>query len=177
MNIFTNNRWITIITLLLLTANIVTLALLWTNIKGDKPYMNPQMKQGAQVFEFVNRELNLDAAQQVTYQKLREEHQAGVRPLQDSMRKAKDRFFDLLKDEQVTDITVQEYSKKIGELEQQRDVITFKHFQKLRALCNKEQQIKFDNIIQEVLHSMGGPKRPPGPPPPGMGGEAGGPPQ
>jgi len=135
------------------------------------------MKQGAQVFEFVNRELNLNAGQQITYKKLREEHQSGVRPLQDSIRKAKVRLFDLLQDEQVTEITVQEYSKKIGELEQHRDVITFKHFQKLWAICNKEEQIKFDHIIREVLRSMGVPKRPPVPPPPEMEGETGRPPQ
>ena len=34
MNNLTNNRWLSVITLLLLTANIVTLALLWTNKKA-----------------------------------------------------------------------------------------------------------------------------------------------
>ena len=177
MNNFTNNRWLSVIILLLLTANIVTLALLWTNKKTDREFANPQMQRGGQVFEFINHELNLDTAQQLTYKKLREEHQAGVRPLQDSIRKAKDRFFDLLQEENVAETTVQEYSNKIGELEQQRDVITFKHFQKLRAICNNEQQTKFDKIIKDVLRRMRGPKRPPGPPPPGMEGEEGRPPQ
>lgn len=168
MNNFTNNRWLSVITLFLLTANIVTLTLLWTTNKTEWKIINPQEQPDGQVFEFINHELNLDTAEQLAYKTLREEHQAGVRLLQDSIRKAKDRFFDLLREENVAETTVQEYSKKIGELEQQRDVITFKHFQKLRALCNKEQQIKFDNIIQDVLHRMGGPKRPQDPPPPEM---------
>ena len=168
MNNFTNNRWLSVITLLLLTANIVTLALLWTNKKNEKEQVILQPKPGGQVFEFITHELNLDSAQQIAYEKLREEHQAGVRPLQDSIRNAKNTFFDLLADEKVVDPMIQEFSKRIAELEQQRDVLTFKHFQKLRAICNKEQQTKFDSIIQEVLRSMGGPKRPPGPPRPGM---------
>lgn len=165
MNNFTNNRWLSVITLLLLTANIVTLALLWTNKKNKSEYLLPQQQSGGQVFEFINHELSLDSAQQKTYKQLREEHQAGIRPLQDSISRAKDSFFDLLQEENVAETTIQEYSKKIGQLEQQRDVFTFKHFQKLRATCNKEQQMKFDNIIQDVLRRMAGPKRPPGPPP------------
>ena len=165
MNNFTNNRWVPVITLLLLTANIVTLALLWTNNKPAKEH--PGQPPG-QAFEFITRELKLDPAQQDAYAKLRDEHQAGVRPLQDSIRKAKDKFFALLQEENVSDTLVQEYSKRIGELEQQRDVITFRHFQKLRSICNKAQQEKFDSIIQEVLRKMGRPGRPPGPPPPGM---------
>jgi protein CpxP len=166
MNNFTNNRWLSVITLLLLTANIITLALLWTNKKEGREHVDGPAR--GQAFEFITRELKLDHAQQDAYTKLRDEHQAAVRPLQDSIRKAKDKFFELLQAEDVSDTMVQEYSKKIGELEQQRDVVTFRHFQKLRAICNKEQQKKFDSIIQEALRRMGGPKRPPGPPPPGM---------
>jgi Spy/CpxP family protein refolding chaperone len=164
----TNNRWLSVITLFLLTANIVTLALLWTNKKNDREPANAQPQPGGQVFEFITEELKLDSTQQFTYSKLREEHQAGVRPLQDSIRKAKDSFFDLLQQESIAETAIQEYSKKIGELEQQRDVFTFKHFQKLRAICNKEQQTRFDKIIQDVLRRMAGPKRPPGPPTPEM---------
>lgn len=168
MNNFTNNRWISVITLVLLTANIVTLALLWTNKKNEERPPQHPFPRGKQVFEFINRELMLDSMQRQTYKRLREEHQAGIRPLQDSIKNAKDHFFALLRDENVTESTIEEYSHKIGALEKQRDIVTFKHFQQLRALCTKEQQIKFDGIIREILHSMGGPKRPPGPPPEGM---------
>lgn len=165
----TNNRWLTIVTLLLLTANIVTLALLWINRKPAREHFNPpppQPQPGGQVFEFITRELNLDSAQQETYKKLREEHQSQVRPLQDSIGQAKDKFFDLLKQETVADNVVETFSKKIGDLEQQRDVFTFRHFQKVRAVCTKEQKVKFDSIIQQALHQMA---RPRGPRPPGVG--------
>jgi len=158
----TNNRWFTIITLLLLTANIVTLALLWTNKKPDREHFNPPPppQQGGQVFEFVTRELNLDSAQQSTYKILRDEHQSQVRPLQDSIGRAKDSFFDLLKQENVSDSLVESASKKIGNLEQQRDVFTFRHFQKLRAICNNEQKNKFDSVIQQALRQMAPPRGP-----------------
>ena len=64
MSIFTNNRWMGIITLFLITVNIFTLVLLWSNKErksGDDKLPPPQ----AQVFEFINQELNLDSLQQI----------------------------------------------------------------------------------------------------------------
>jgi len=167
MNNITNNRWVSVIVLLLLTANIVTLTLLWTNKKTGQEHMAPPPPpppphQNGQVFEFLTRELKLDSAQQEIYKKLRDEHQSQVRPLQDSIGKAKDSFFALLQKDNVGDSDVETYSKKIGDLEQRRDIFTFRHFQRLRAICNKEQQLKFDSIIQQALRQMS-PQRGPGP--------------
>lgn len=159
----TNNRWLTIITLLLLTANIVTLALLWTNKKPDREEFippPPPQQPGGQVFEFISNELKLDSTQQENYKKLREEHQSQVRPLQENIGKAKDSFFDLLKQENISDSIVESFSEKIGYLEEQRDVFTFRHFQKLRAICTNEQKIRFDSIIQQALRQMGPPRGP-----------------
>ena len=98
MNSFNNNRWLSVIILLLLTANVITLGYLWMhNIHqrdGDIPQADqlPPPPQG-QVFEFITHELQLDSAQQRAYKGLRDEHQLGQKPLQDSIRKAKDNFF------------------------------------------------------------------------------------
>ncbi len=170
MKNFTNNPWLSVVTLLLLTANMVTLALLWTHKGTERGDRNPPPPPG-QVFEFVTNELKLDSTQQEAYKKLRDEHQAGQKPLQDSIRNAKDAFFALLQQGNVPDSMMQAYSKKAGEAEQQLDVLTFKHFQKLRALCNAEQQKKFDTIIQDVLRRMAPPKHQGPPPPPGREGD------
>lgn len=157
MNNFTNNRWLSVVTLLLLTANIVTLALLWTHKssdKGERQLPGP----GGQVFEFLTHELKLDSAQQETYKKLRDEHQAVQKPLQDSIRSAKDAFFALLQQSNVPDSMLKAYSNKASAAVEQLDMLTFRHFQKLRAICNAEQQKKFDTIIQDVLRRMAPPK-------------------
>lgn len=167
MNNFTNNRWLSAVTLLLLTANIVTLALLWTNKKNDGREEGKFPPPPGQVFEFLTNELKLDAAQQETYRKLRDEHRGGQRAIQDSIRKAKDEFFALLQQPNVPDSLVTVYSRKAVDAEQRLDEFTFRHFQKLRAICNVEQQKRFDAIIQDALHRMAPPRRQ-GSPPPGM---------
>ena len=158
-----NNRGLYFLMLLLLTANIITLILLWTNKKSEHELNRMPPPEGNQVFEFLTHELKLDSEQQVIYRKLRDEHRAGVKPLQDSIRNSKDRFFNLLPEKNVSDTVIYNSSKQIGELQQQIEIITFKHFQKLRAICHNEQQEKFDKIIKDVLRNMAGPKGPPHP--------------
>ena len=189
MNNNNNNRWLTILTLLLVTANIVTLTLLWTgHRKGEREERGmPPPAQGP-VFEFLNNELKLDSSQREAYRKLREEHQQAQKAIQDSIRKQKDAFFALLQQTGVADTEIEAAAKKISDTQQKLELLTFRHFQKLRALCNAEQQKKFDSIIQDVLRRMGpqrnrmGPPRPPEgiekegpgrfpPPPPGQGPE------
>ena len=162
----TNNRWLTIVTLFLLTANMVTLALLWTHHRGNDKGDDKLPPPNGQVFQFITNELKLDSLQQQAYSKLREEHQAGLRPIQDSIRKTKDAFFALLQQPNVDDATLQAAAKKTSDTEQQLEMLTFRHFQKLRAICNADQQKKFDTIIQDVLRRMGPGKNRQGPPPP-----------
>jgi protein CpxP len=168
MSVFTNNRLLSLITLLLLTANIVTLGYLWTHRSAVVKEPIPQQPPGGPVFEFLTKELQLDSLQQQAYKVLRDEHQSGQRPLQDSIRKAKDALFELLKMQNPPDVLVQAQSAKAAAAEQQLDLFTFKHFQKLRAICTAAQQKKFDEIIQDILRRMAPAKRQQGPPPPGI---------
>ncbi len=159
-----NNRWLSIATLILLVANIVTLTLLWTNKKNDA---TDKKDPPAPVFEFLTKELQLNEQQQAAYKLLRDKHQADQKKFRDSIRKAKDALFSLLKQPNVADSLLQEYSRRATAFDQQLDIITFKHFQEVRALCNTEQQKKFDTIIQDVLRRMAGPRRGRRPPPGG----------
>ena len=168
MSVFSNNRLFPVITLLLLTANIVTLGYLWTHRSTVIKEPIPQRPPAGPAFEFLTKELQLDSAQQQAYKVLRDEHQAGQQPLQDSIRKAKDALFELLKMQNPTEALVQAQATKAAAAEQQLDLFTFKHFQKLRSICTAAQQKKFDEIIQDVLRRMAPAKRQQGPPPPGI---------
>jgi hypothetical protein len=97
--------------------------------------------------------------------------------LQDSIKKAKDEFFALLQQAPASDTSIQIKSNHVAAAEQQLEIFTFRHFQKLRAICNREQQKKFDSIIKDVLRRMSPGRRPPGPPPPGMDGHMPAPPE
>ncbi len=168
---YNKNKWVGVITLVLLIANIITLIMLWTDKRqpvGNMPSPPPHQPGGGPAFEFVVNELDMDEQQQKEYSLLREEHQQQVRPLADSIAVFKRAYFDLLKDSNITDARLLDQSSKTMQLQQQIELVHFRHFQKVRELCNKKQQQKFDNIIQEVLKRFGGQRSPlkDGPPPP-----------
>lgn len=156
MKNFNSNRLLSVFTLLLLIANIITLILLWSNKNGKPGGIGPMQKRP--VFEFISKELSFTETQQSQFKKLRETHQAQQKPIMDSIRMAKDAFFDLLKLPNVSDTVLQKCNAKIGDYTQQLDLLNFKHFQQLRLICTPEQQAKFDKIINKVLIQMAGPK-------------------
>lgn len=172
-----SNRLLSIITIVLLVANIVTLSMLWFSHHRPGP---DKGKAGMQdgPFEYICKELSLTPEQKTAYGKLKEENQQAQQPLRDSMGKAKDAFFSLLKNEQVPDSLLKDYSERSSRISEAFDMLNFRHFQQVRALCNPEQKKKFDSLIITVIHQMApqrhgpppGDRRPP-PPPHGKGRE------
>ncbi len=172
MSNISKQKWMLPVLLLLLVTNVATLVYLWL------PAKNPPPLQGRQGFDLLVKELQMTDAQKTAYEQLRGEHQGSVRPLREQMKNSKDDLFELLKNDTVSLVTVETAAAKPALIQQQMDIASFQHFQKLRALCTAEQKEKFDKIIQDVIRQMApmqGGRRPDGPgnrpdgPPPGEG--------
>lgn len=123
-----------------------------------------------QAAEFLVKELAFSASQKDAYTSLVKEHRSNADVQRSRIMKAKNDFFDLLKQPSVSDTTKKNALKEIAAADEELDLNTFNHFQKVRALCTDEQKKKFDSIINKVLGMMAGP-RPEGgnhgmPPPP-----------
>lgn len=169
MNYFSKNRIWGLAVLLLVLVNIATLVTFWI-MKGTNPFNQEGPRK--EVVDFIVTELKLDSSQKKQFIFLKEEHQQQIRTIKDSIRKAKDDLFGLLKDPNASEESIASASKITAALEAEIDQVTFRHFQKLRKICSPEQQKKFDEIIDRVVHSIGSGQpggRPPGPPPNGAG--------
>jgi len=171
MNTVAKNKLLTWLVILLLVANAASIAMFWLS-RGKNP---PTPKGTPQ--EFLVKELKLDSKQQEQFDSLRKEHQEAANQLREKIKTAKESFFDLLKQPDVSDSLKQATAKTVSSFTEELDILTLNHFQKVRSLCTPEQQKKFDEIIQQVTSMMapphppegpGGPKGPPpdGPPPP-----------
>lgn len=180
MNHTTKNKLLTGLVVLLLLANAATIIMFWMG-KAKHP---PPPKGSPQ--EFLVKELQLDTKQQQQLEVLVKEHRQSAEILRGKTREAKELFFDLLKQQNVTDSTKQKAAKAVSIVTEELDLLTFKHFLKVRSLCTAEQQQKFDEIIKEVTGMIsqqrppGGPGKdngPQGPPPGGPAGDRPPPPQ
>lgn len=161
MNYGTKNKLLTWLVLLLLVANAATIAMFWLNRSKQPPPPKGTPK------EFLVKELNLDAAQQGQLETLVKEHREAAEQLRKKVKESKESFFSLLKQGNITDSTKQEAAKTVSIITEELDLLTLNHFQKVRALCNPEQQKKFDDIISQVIVMMAQPRPPIGPPPGG----------
>lgn len=159
------NKFLIALVLILIVANIASIALFW--IKDVKP---PAMQPRATPAEFLVKELQLTTAQQQQFETLKKEHQQEASTLRKEIKDAKEELFELLKIPEVNDSVKNTAVKKISLLTEQIDLVTFNHFEKVRAICNVTQQKKFDEIIKEVTRMMapqGPPHRGEGRPPRG----------
>lgn len=140
-----SNKILSIAVVLLLLVNV---ALVIFIIKG-KGKSAP--RKGKDPFTMMVKELDMSDQQQTDYKAQKEEHLKTIRPLFDSLRSAKTAFFSLIKDPNVNDSTVADYSRKITEQQAVIDKYTFSHFKRVRALFTPAQQPKFDAFVQKMM--------------------------
>ena len=159
MNAIVKSRLLTGLILLLLIANMLTLGLYWW--KRTLPAPPPMRNE--RVADFLVHELQLDSTQRIAYQQLVNTHRKDVQEIREKTRTSKEAFFELLKKENVSEAEIKNAAANASAAQQEIDLLTFHHFQKVRALCNESQKEKFDDIIQDVLR-MNAPQQ--GPPPP-----------
>ena len=173
MNPLAKNKLLVWLVVLLLVANVATITMFWLNKKSNQP-----TKPNGAPKEFLIKELKLDTKQQEQLEVLVKEHRAAAQQLRRKTREAKESFFDLLKQANVTDSAKQAAAKAVSVITEELDLLTLNHFQKIRSLCAPEQQTKFDEILHQVTSMMGS-QRPPmgpgndlhGPPPVGSDGD------
>lgn len=165
MTKFPRQKWLLLLVAILLVTNIITLSIYWSM----KPAERPKNTQGdgdrqKRMGQFMVNELKLDKEQETVYWQLRDTMISRQKPLMDSIRNTKKRFFDLLKEPSPQDSLLQAKADEIAVLQKQLDLITFQHFQHVRALCKPEQVLKFDTVIKEIVNRMTGSGRNPGKP-------------
>lgn len=165
-----NNRLLTILVVVLLIANTVTMVLYWMDRKGPRT-QNMGPGRGERNVAYLARVLELDSLQQQQLKLLVEEHIGQTKPLRDSMRDMKDAFFDLVQVPEPDSLQADALLTRMGATQKQIDLYTLAHFKKLRAMCSKAQQEKMDGVLKDVLRQIAAP--PPPPPPAGPDGRPG----
>ncbi len=155
MSYFNRNKWWGIAFLVLLALNIATLSAFW--LLKDKRG-GPPPAQRAGVVDFLVTELGLDSAQRDALKELNETHQRDMKEIRRNNREAKNSFFDLLSESNVTDSVLHLAAQNAVKYEVETDMLTFRHFQKIRQLCTDEQKEKFDQVIKQVVRMMAPPQ-------------------
>ena len=140
------------------------MGIFWWQKWKDAPSGQPSVGASA----FLIEKLQFDSMQLIAFKQLQVTHQQQIAAAKDSMRLAKDRYFDLIDKDGVTEADLKAAATNAAEMQIRLDRITFEYFKDVQALCNADQKIKFKQVIREALRIMGRP----GPPPPNRLGES-----
>ncbi len=148
-------KWLLVLVAILLLTNIATLSIYWfkKTAHDGGPGRNGGHRE-KRMGQFLVDQMQFDAGQEAAYWKLRDSMIAIQKPVMDSIRSTKKRFFDLLNHAETTDSTLIAHSNEIAEMQKKLDLVTFRHFQKVRAICRPDQLQKFDTVIKEIVNRM-----------------------
>lgn len=160
-----NFKFLIIIVILLVIINCVLLGSLWfTKYHMAGPPMGPPERAN----DYLIRELKMTPAQVKQYDAMRKQHFETTRKLNDQNRLLRDEFFENIQTPVLNKASVDSLQKQISANSITLDTTTLYHFRKLRTILTDDQKTKFDKIVKNALHMMGGP--------PQGGGGPGGPP-
>lgn len=135
--------WIAVIALLLLNFGI--LAFLFLSKKHEP--MGRKMPR-----EIIIEKLHFNENQIVDYDKIIKQHQETIKKIDDSIRNAKDKLYQLLNDETVNTVKKDSLFSKLANYQKQIETTHFNHFLEIKKLCNKEQLQDYKNLTQELGH-------------------------
>jgi len=166
MDIFKQNKNLTITIVVLVILNLITVSLLWL---GKPKHNAPRgaenvIDEKVHVQNLLKEELGFNEKQTQKYLQLRSEHHRQTRKLHDELNMLKREMFDkILEDETSTELSDSLLSLTL-EKQSQIEKLTFNHFLSLKKICNSDQQKNLKTLMHGIFTQPPPGVRPNGPP-------------
>lgn len=143
-----NPRLLVFLVFFLLFSNIGVL-LYFTVFKNGS---HNSSKPGGGVVEHIKKKLELSDSQTAEYKKLLDEFRDSMKTNGEELRKSKLGFYTLISKPQLEDSLFQQAGKQLAAAQSKMDLLMFRHFQKVRALCNEKQQLRYDSMVVNMMN-------------------------
>jgi len=101
--------------------------------------------------DFLSKALNFDTAQMQEFKKLNKKHHKNIDDLLKELQELKHELFIRTYQDIEDTIVIDSIASRIGENEKQKDLLSFRYFKNIRALCNAEQKKQFEKLIDKAL--------------------------
>jgi len=131
----------------LVIANLLTLGFFWWN-----RWLPFDENRGPR--NFLIKELQLNANQQLQYEVLIKEHRKNTRDLKIKISDSREQLYDLLKDKNLSDSGKYQAAEFLSHQLMEIELVNLNHFQNLRDLCNASQKQKFDELLHDLSRIM-----------------------
>ena len=140
-------KFLTVLVVLLLALNAITLYFVWGK-RGDDKHRNGG--GGRPYSEYISKKLNFDTAQTEALKKLRDAHKGELEALRNEDKQIQDAKFKLLKDGTTDSLLLDSLTNLSAANKKKFELAFHKHFMQIRALCRPEQVELFKKTIEEM---------------------------
>lgn len=155
---------------MLLLLNLGTLGFLFLSGRGAEGAHGMREQGPGKPDQLIVEGLKLDDAQIAKFGELKREHHEAIMALDEKDQALHDTYFSLLKTDAPDSGKIANTESEMGQIDAEKNKVTFDHFRKLRNMLRDEQKQKFDQLINDMTHALHqrGPhdRGPQGPPPP-----------
>ncbi len=140
------NIWIALVVLLIVLNTTILFLFLGEKNPGRPGQAGPPSRD-RQIIEA----LSLDKDQQVKFEVLKDEHRGKIRELNLEANEMLQSYFMLLKSGEIDSGQKDSLESAFAAIEKVKMNLTFDHFQKLKSLCNPDQQKEFDAFLPKLI--------------------------
>lgn len=162
MDFITKNKLAFWAIVILIILNIATLSLVL--FKGGPPRPDERFIREMDdapppdVLMFLEKELEFSEQQTKTLQFLRQTHFKESGTLLDSIHLLKKEILSDLKNEKPDPEKVKPAADEIGKLQTEFELMIYNHFGDIKNVCDKEQKIRFANLLDELIEKNVAPR-------------------
>lgn len=147
MNTGNNNKVLLSLLVLLLLTNV---GMLWYFTREEKIEEKP-MSRTERMANMVQKELGFSEDQKQQYIALRLKRDSLLAPLNADLRAAKLEMINLLKQDNVPDSVVLSVAQKIAAKQVPIETEFYKHFIRIKAMCQPQQYNAFDSLLNRMV--------------------------
>lgn len=146
---FKNNKALIFLVVVLLLSNV---GLLLYFLVGKKPG-NRQwggQKGDFSIVDFMKKEVGFNEEQTKQFKELHDKNRDSLKVLGDNIRTAKNELYKLLQQANAPDSIVYGRAEHLAQNQKSMELAMFRHFQKVRAICDSQQQVKLDSLVSRM---------------------------
>ncbi len=153
MDWITKNKFNTWLILILLAVNILTVSIIWMQtLKERNPILPPPVgiEQKPESVSLMQRTLNLSDEQTKQFEKMRENHFARSKIVNEKILELKRQIVKQIFSDKKDTVLVSSLCNQIGALETDLEKLRFKHFTEFVSICTPGQKEIFEPVLMEL---------------------------
>jgi Spy/CpxP family protein refolding chaperone len=163
MSIFSNNKFLIAIIVILIATNISTI--LTVRYKSAHKVRSYQENRGGNIKlptsrfgMFFREQLNLNEEQHAQFREFRQQYHPHVHGLTNNMREKRMELLTELSKEHPDTLILNNISKEIGDMHTMLKIATNEYFLNMKSVCTPEQQTKLTEIFRTMLNKESRPE-------------------